>query len=286
MTAGVDRVTVESADATRIHVSVFPAIHPVAALVVAHGLKGHAGWLEASGTGHYLAEKGIVTFAYDRRGSGRSAGERGHTDRRRFFFDDLRSIRSLVTTELVGRRSAEAPVHLLAHCFGARIALPYAHRHPKDFQSLLLASPATHMQKSRDWGLLDRIRILTAPSSRRFEIPIGDEDFVADGVWLDWVRRDHRTLRACTAGFLRSASALVPEMNTAIGELEHPLLLLTASEDRQVRNDEIERAFSSRYKGPLRHVELPGDHQVDFTGSQEAYRRALVEWILGGWNAP
>ncbi len=284
MTAGVDRVTVESADETRLHVSVFPAILPAAALVVVHGLKGHAGWMEASGTGHYLAQQSVVTFAFDRRGSGRSAGERGHADRQRVFFDDLRAVRELVATELVGRRNADAPVHLLAHSFGARIALPYVMENPDQFDSIILTSPATHMAKSRDWGLIDRLRILASPPSRRFDIPIPDEDFVEPGVWLDWLRDDHRTLRACTAAFLRSAASLVPKMNEAIGTLRHPLLVLTAANDRQVRNEEIESTFRGRYQGPLKLLELPGAHQVDFTESQPAYREALTRWFAGGWQ--
>jgi alpha-beta hydrolase superfamily lysophospholipase len=286
MTAGVDRVTVESADETRIHVSVFPSVKPVAALVVVHGLQSHAGWLEASGTGHHLAEKGIVTFAFDRRGSGRSAGQRGHAARRGEFLEDLEAVRELVGRELVGRRHPDAPVHLLANCFGTRVALPFLAEKPQSFDSVVLTSPATHMSRRCDYGLLERLRILTAPPERRFPTPLGDRDFVSGGVWLDWIRDDHRSLRACTASFLRAAARLTDEMHQAVGTLRHPLMILTAEDDVMVRNEAIERYFRRRYRGPLRLRRLPGEHYMDFTHAQGSFRSALTGWFLGGWAAP
>jgi alpha-beta hydrolase superfamily lysophospholipase len=286
MTAGVDRVTVDSADETRIHVSVFPAVRPTAALIVLHGLQSHAGWLEASGTGHHLAERGIVTFAYDRRGSGRSGGQRGHAGRRLEFIEDLDAVRTLVTREMVGRRHPHAPVHLLANCFGTRIALPYLADKPQAFDSVILTSPATHMSRRCDYGLVDRVRILTAPSDRRFPAPLRDEDFVSGGVWLDWIRDDHRSLRACTASFLRASARLTAEMNRALGTLRHPMLVLTAEEDAVVRNEAIERTFRSKYRGPLRLRQIPGEHYMDFTHAQGLFRSALTGWIFGGWSAP
>lgn len=286
MPPGVDRVTIESADGTRIHVSVFPTIEPVAALVVVHGLQGHAGWLEASGTGIHLASQGILTFAYDRRGSGRSGGERGHARRRREFLEDLGVVRDLVRQELIGRRNPEAPVHLLANGFGARVGLAYLLESPDAFHSAILTSPATHTSDRGDYDFLDKIRILTARAERRFPIPPTDEDLVGEGVWLDWIRNDQWSLRACTASFLRAAGRLTIQMNQAVGRLTTPLLVLTARDDALVHNEAMERTFKKKYRGPLRLRQLPGDHYSDFTPAQSDYRAALASWILGGWAAP
>ena len=286
MPAGVDQISVESADETLIQVSVFPAAEPVAALVVVHGLMGHAGWLEASGTGLHLADRGILTLAYDRRGSGRSGGERGHARRPGDFLEDLRAVRELAERELLGRRSAQSPVHMMTQGFGARIGLPYLLDRPNDFASAILCTPLLGQHRRADYGLLDRLRILVSPAERRFPLPRRDEDYVSGGVWLDWIRADERSLRASTASFLRAAAGLSHQTRQALRQVTTPVLLLTASDDAVVRSRDVERLMTSSYTGPLRVRRLAGEHHLDFTNAQRELRSAIAGWILGGWAAP
>lgn len=200
--------------------------------------------------------------------------------------DDLDVVRDLVTRELIGRRNPHAPVHVMANCFGTRIALPYLMHDPQAFASVILTSPATHMSERCDYGVRERLRIFTSPGDRRFSTPLSDEDHVRAGIWLDWIRNDHRSLRVCTASFLRAAARLTAQMHQAVGSLRQPLLVLTAEDDVLVRNKEIQRGFKSKYRGPLRMRQLPGDHYMDFTAAQPAFRSAVGGWILGGWAAP
>src|SRR5262245_55428238 len=72
----------------RLHALVFRSSSPTAGLLIVHGLQSHAGWIEASGTAAELATCGVTSLAYDRRGSGRSAGLAGHATSARDFIDD------------------------------------------------------------------------------------------------------------------------------------------------------------------------------------------------------
>ena len=108
-----------SADGTRLHASFFPARRPRAGLLLVHGLQSHAGWFEASGTARELADAGISCLAYDRRGSGRSAGMTGHADSADDFPMDLDAGVAALRRELrrasrcTCSRTASAP----AQCF-------------------------------------------------------------------------------------------------------------------------------------------------------------------------
>ncbi len=279
---GVDRISVESSDGTRLHVAVFRSDRPVASLVVVHGLQSHAGWLEATGTGEHLARHGIETWAFDRRGSGRSEGRRGDASRPEVFLDDLDAVRARVDIDLAEAGAHTRPVHVLANCFGTRVVLPYVARHPDRFASITLTSPATHMSRKGDYSLLEKLRILTSRGERRFATPLEDRDFVRAGEWLEWIGRDELSLRDCTAAFLRAAARLTTRMRSAVGTSSTPMLVLLAEDDVLVRNEAIEADFTARYRGVLRIERLPGDHYMDFTPARAAFRTLLVDWLLSG----
>ncbi len=276
-------VGINSADGARIHASVFPTERPVAGLLIVHGLQSHAGWVEATGTGSHLAEQGILTIAFDRRGSGRSEGERGHATSSDNFLEDLAAARELLRHELSELRAPDAPIHVLANCFGTRVVLPFLIENPHSFASVILTSPATHMSPEGDYGLRDKISILSAAPKRRFDTPLSDNDFVRSGPWLDWIRHDAGSLRSCTASFLRATERLTLKMGRAVKKLDVPLLVLIAEDDVLVRNDAIERTFRSKYGGPLEMHQLPGDHYMDFTKAQEEFRARVTGWVLDGW---
>lgn len=266
----------ESADGTPLHASLFPAPLPQAGLLLVHGLQSHAGWFEASGTAGGLAAAGITCLAYDRRGSGRSAGPTGHADSADDFLADLAAGEAALRREL----APGAPVHVLANCFGARAVLPHAAEHPDAFRSLVLTAPATHMSRRASYALGRKLEILLSPARRYLPTPLRDEDFVRAGAWLDWIRRDERSLRAVTAGFLRSANRLTRRMQAAIPRLRAPLLVVLSARDVLVDNAAIRERFFEPYSGPKELVEYDSDHYVDFTEARPDFERRLAAWVL------
>jgi alpha-beta hydrolase superfamily lysophospholipase len=263
-------------DGTRLHASLFPAQRPRAGLLLVHGLQSHAGWFEASDTARELADAGISCLAYDRRGSGRSDGAPGHADSAGDFLVDLEAGVAALRREL----RPGAPVHVLANCFGARAVLPYAAEHPAAFRSLILTAPATHMSRRASYGFSQKLRILLASSHHYFPTPLRDVDFVSAGPWLDWIRRDERSLRYVTAGFLRSANRLTRRMQAVLPGLRVPLLVVLSRRDALVDNEAIREHFFEPYAGPKELVEYDTDHYVDFTSARPALERSLEEWVL------
>ena len=250
-------------------------------LLFVHGLQSHAGWFEASSTATELAEAGVTSLAYDRRGSGRSAGIPGHAQSPREVLADLEAGAIALRSELDARAGPAAPIHILANCFGTRIALPYVAAHPQMFRSLILTAPATHMSRRASYGLAQKLSILFAAPHTLYPTPLRDEYFVSAGPWLDWIRRDTCSLRHTTAAFLRSASRLTRWTRDAIPRLRIPLLVILGRRDLLVDNDAIRRRFFARYSGPKALVEYDADHYVDFTSAQPDLRRRLENWLIG-----
>jgi alpha-beta hydrolase superfamily lysophospholipase len=268
-------VALTSEDGTPLHASLFSAPRPTAGLILVHGLQSHAGWFEASGTARDLANAGITCLAYDRRGSGRSGGARGHAESPEDFLLDLDAAVVALRREL----AAALPVHALANCFGTRALLAYADAHPDAFHSLILSSPATHMRSRASYPWHTRLSIALAPAHTPFRVPLRDEDFTSEGPWLDWIRRDPNALRSVTAGFLRSTVWLERRVRNALSRLRLPLLLVLSRRDALVDSRAARRTFVTRYRGPLRVLEYDTDHYVDFSAARPALLRDIEEWL-------
>jgi alpha-beta hydrolase superfamily lysophospholipase len=274
-------LALESADGTRLHASHFPASRPRAGLLLVHGLQSHARWFEVSATAGHLADAGISCLAYDRRGSGRSGGASGHADSVDDFESDLAAAATELRRELDARSGRETPMHVLANCFGARVVLPYLAAHPDAFRSAILTAPATHMSRHASYDVGQKLGILLAGRRTCFPTPLRDEDFVSEGPYLDWIRRDTLSLREVTAGFLRSANRLTRRMRAAIPRLRLPLLVVLSRRDVLVDNMAIRERFIARYAGPKQLVEYESDHYVDFTDAQPDFERRLAAFLLG-----
>ena len=264
-----------SADGCELHASFFAAPRARAGLVLVHGLQSHAGWFEASDTARELARAGICSLAYDRRGSGRSSGERGHAQSAEDFLLDLDAARRALRREL----GPAGPLHALANCFAAPTVLAYAAEHPGAFASLILTAPATHMRRNASYGLGAKLCIALDGARATFPTPLRDEDFVRAGPWLDWIRHDPLALRRVSAGFLRSAWRLKRRMWAALPQLRIPLLVILGRRDAIVDNRGIRRSFLARHPGPQRLVEYDVEHYVDFTSARAAFAREVELWL-------
>jgi alpha-beta hydrolase superfamily lysophospholipase len=272
-------VAFQSDDGTPLHASVWRAQQPIAGLLVLHGMQSHTAWFEASKTSDEIARAGVTVLVYDRRGSGRSGGERGHVTSVDEFLADLDAARATLARVLTEQGAEKAPVHVLANCFGTRIILPYLHANPASFQSVVLTAPAIRMSRAADYGFGTKLKILFAGGQRRFPTPLEDELFVSSGPYLEWIRTDPLALREVTAGFLRSTSQITRRMNKAARAIETPLLVVLGSRDAMVINEAIRSDFVAKYRGPTEVVEFDAEHYVDFTDQQAALASTLIEWL-------
>jgi len=276
---GAEPVAFASRDGTPLHGLLWRAPRPVTGLLIVHGMQSHAGWFEVSGTPEELAANGITVFAPDRRGSGRSGGERGHTASTAAFLDDLDAAQAQLVRALAEQGAPGAPVDALANCFGTRILLPYLVDHPGAIRSAILTAPAFAMSRAADYRLSAKLHILLARGQTRVPTPLRDDLFVSSGPFLDWIRADALSLRAFTASFLRTTEKLTLRMFRAWRRLELPVLVVLGRGDAMVRNDRIVRRFVRRYHGPIERLELDSEHYVDFTDRQPELVAAVIDWV-------
>jgi alpha-beta hydrolase superfamily lysophospholipase len=277
-------VAFDSRDGTPLRASLWRADQPIAGLLIVHGMQSHAGWFEVSATADEIARVGVTVLAYDRRGSGRSGGTRGHVASADAFLEDLAAARTALARVLAEQGAEHASLHVLANCFGTRIVLPYLHAHPAGFQSAVLTAPAIRMSRAADYGFGTKLRILFADGERRFPTPLEDELFVSSGPYLEWIRSDTLALRDVTAQFLRSTSQITRRMKKAARDLDTPLLVVLGSRDAMVVNEAIRSDFVARYRGPVEVIELDTEHYVDFTDQQAALASAVIDW-LQAWSS-
>ncbi len=293
-----ESVTFKNSQSFKLHALVFKAENPKAVLVAIHGMQSHSGWFLS---GPELAERGITTLAYDRRGSGLSEGQRGHAYTSEDFLDDLAA--AVREAKLL---APGLPIHLHANCFGVRIAIPYVvHKDvSSEIRSVIFTAPGVAMAKKADYSFSERLCIpfidngiasgnCAQLSPRPFYVrsPLEDELFVSSGPWLtDFVNSDEYALRELTAGFLMATNKLTAQMNADIAPqgghqgsaFKTPMLMILGSSDVMVNNAKIDQLLYNVHPGQKQRLVLPCQHGLEFCGESgvQQYRDAMVNWIL------
>lgn len=160
-----------------------------ALLYYVHGIQSHAGWLFE--TGPELARRGVVTYALDRRGSGRSGGVRG----------DLPSAATITADYLHGLRAARSehpdlPVTVLGQSFGASIVAAMGGALAAD--RLVYCTPALGQQRARHGA--DRLKEMLELTGLEYSpIALADEDYTDQPRYLEFMANDNLMLRQLTA---------------------------------------------------------------------------------------
>jgi acylglycerol lipase len=107
-----------------------PAGEPRGAVVISHGLNAHSGLYEWAA--QQFTSSGLVVYALDHRGRGRSEGERFFVKKFADWTKDLATFIDIVKT-----REPGLPVFLLGHSAGGVIACVYALQHQDELTGLI-----------------------------------------------------------------------------------------------------------------------------------------------------
>ncbi len=111
-----------------------PFVQTRAAVVFLHAFADHAGRHER--TMRRLADRGIIAYAYDHRGHGRSPGRRAFVSD----FDGLCDDASMMI-DAVAARESQHPLFVLGAGMGGIVALHLALQRPETFAGLVLVGP-------------------------------------------------------------------------------------------------------------------------------------------------
>ncbi|HYC55717.1 MAG TPA: alpha/beta hydrolase [Candidatus Binatia bacterium] len=126
----------ETASGVPIVYRVWTPQGPARALVVlVHGMGEHSGRYDH--VGRFLADHGMVVWALDLRGHGRSGGQLGTVERFEDFLDDLAAFHARAAAAHAG-----LPVVLLGHSMGGLVVTAYLMDRPLRPDFVILSGPA------------------------------------------------------------------------------------------------------------------------------------------------
>lgn len=300
----------------KLRAVLFPAYSPKGYLLGVHGLQSNARWYSKSGEA--LAEKGITSLFFDRRGSGlsdsvtdgRGRPMRGHVssssldhllagpldlaigDPAEFLEDIHVSYEHLYLVRDMQR--SRAAIHLYANCFGSRVALAYASEwtHPTEgIASIIMTSPGTNMKKGEFRAPVQRLGVLSPVEMYR-EVDLEDTDFTSNPVALEEMADEDLSLilREVTNRFLLSAGGVTKKMKS-IFKNQHlaqiPALVVIPSEDKIIYTEETQQTFAANYPGPTLVSWLNTEHMIEFDDqAREDFVSMVSQWIYNqdaGW---
>jgi alpha-beta hydrolase superfamily lysophospholipase len=127
-------LSIQSGEVSLSSQAVLPE-HPMAILVIVHGISEHKGrYLRLQND---LAAAGFGSYAFDQRGFGHSGGKRGHVDRYKDYLHDIKAVISSV------RKSHPSDkVFLVGHSLGGLISATFCVDFPHEADGLVLSAPA------------------------------------------------------------------------------------------------------------------------------------------------
>lgn len=125
---------------TRIVYDVWtPGTDPTGVVVLCHGYAEHARRYDH--VAQRFGEAGLITYAVDLRGHGRSGGKRVHLRNISEYTDDFHHLVGIATAA-----HPECKRVVLGHSMGGGVVFTYGVEHPDDYALMVLSGPAVYAQ--------------------------------------------------------------------------------------------------------------------------------------------
>lgn len=212
-----------------------------AVFAIVHGYGEHSGrYLNPV---NYFAPRGYALHAYDLRGHGKSAGQRGHINRFQDYLADTGTF-----LKLVPEQQPDHKVFLLGHSLGGLIAAAYALDHPGELPGLILSSAFLQIKMPVPGWKLSLARILSnlAPTFTMANdlsaALLSHDPAVVAAYDSDPLNHHIATTRWGAEIFAAQARTL-----DRASELKVPLLVLYGSDD-QIADPQASALFFERVK--------------------------------------
>lgn len=116
-----------------------PDAPPRGVVVLCHGYAEHARRYDH--VAQRFGEAGLVTYALDLRGHGRSGGKRVHLRKISEYTDDFHTLVGIATADHLA-----LPRIVLGHSMGGGVVFAYGVEHPDDYAAMVLSGPAVYAQ--------------------------------------------------------------------------------------------------------------------------------------------
>lgn len=242
------------------------------AVILTHGWGEHTG--RYPHVAAWLAGRGLVTWAIDQRGAGRSPGRRGHIARFAQYLADVVALRRLVAARSPG------PLVLLGHSHGGLITLRYLESAPEGVAGAIVTSPFLQVAfpvprwKSTLAGVLaDLVPSLRVPTGLDLAL------LSTDPAVVEAARRDplgHQVMTPRAWHEIREAQRSVVVER---GRVAVPLFLGLAGDDR-IASTPATEAFAAALAGDVTVRVYPGMyHEILNERAQERVFADLAPWL-------
>ncbi len=275
MTSTRSEQTFDGVGGVRIVYDVWtPDVAPRGVVVLSHGLGEHAGRY------HHVArrfgESGLVVYALDHRGHGRSGGKRVYLRDMSEYVGDFRT--------LVGIAAAQypaLPLLVLGHSMGGGIVFTYGVEYPDEYTAMVLSGPAVAAQAAVSPVLAVVAKVLgkIAPG-----LPVENLDANA-------VSRDPAVVAAYNAdplvwhgkvpaGIARALIIVGETMPQRASALTAPLLVVHGEKDRLVAAEGSRRLVECVGSSDVHLKVYPGlFHEVFNEPEKELVLDDVTTWI-------
>lgn len=243
-------------------------------VLVIHGLQSHVEWHRSSM--EEWAKHGIMSLAFDRRGSGKSEGMRGHFESK----DDLQEDADAAFDYLKTVTPQSVPVYVFANSFGFMVSVPFSKRHANELQGLVLLVPASAGTKESDYTLAEKARILTGCPRSKHSVAYPNEFITSSPEGLLFMKNDKLMVNKFTSSFLRNTLIMRAKANYHFPALPLKALVILARKDRIVDLEETRKNLKRTGTGPSGVVILDGEHDLNLSGLGADVNRAVVNWLI------
>lgn len=252
-----------------------PAAEPSKAVVVSlHGLGDHSGLYPM--VGEALGPRGILVYAPDLRGNGRSPGPRGHV----YAWADLREDLDRLI-RLTRAASPGLPTFLLGSSLGGLVALDYASHHPAALRGVVaLAPPLGALGVPALLLALGRVLSRVWP---RFSLETGMDlsGLARDPAVAAAVLADPLYHRRGTARLSTEVTAAIERVQRAAPAFPVPLLVVHGAADRMVPPEGSRRFVAGAAGRDATLLEIPGGYHALLADLDHGrVLAALGDWIV------
>ncbi|HZN83441.1 MAG TPA: alpha/beta hydrolase [Mycobacterium sp.] len=237
-----------------------PETEPRGVVVLAHGYAEHARRYDH--VAQRFGESGLVTYALDHRGHGRSGGKRVYLRDISEYTDDFQTLVGIAAAEHPGLKRV-----VLGHSMGGGIVFAYGVEHPADYDAMVLSGPAVDAQDNVSPAMVLLAKVLgkVAPGLPVEQLP------------TDAVSRDPEVVAAYNAdpmvfhgklpaGIAKALIAVGETMPQRAGALTAPLLVVHGEQDKLIHVD-----------GSRHLVECVGSTDVHLKVYPELYHEVFNE---------
>ena len=205
-----------------------PDTTPRGVVVLSHGYAEHARRYDH--VAQRFGESGLVTYALDHRGHGRSGGKRVYLRDLSEYTDDFHTLVGIAAADHPGLKRV-----VLGHSMGGGIVFAYGVEHPDDYTAMVLSGPAVDAQDA-----VSSVMALVAKALGKVMPGLPVEQLPTDAV-----SRDPEVVAAYNAdplvyhgklpaGIARALLAVGETMPQRAAALSAPLLVVHGEQDKLI----------------------------------------------------